>query len=99
MPPLVLSKDFETTSPSASTENPVIVTVPIVKSPVPSILVAVIFSLKLFSPSIDWFVVVSTAPASWRLVVVRLNIPPVSILKFAPTLMPPRVVAEALGNE
>ena len=40
MPPLVLFNDFDTTSPSASTEKPVIVTVPIVKSPEPSTFVA-----------------------------------------------------------
>ena len=40
MPPLVLFKDFDTTSPSASTLKPIIVTVPMVKSPDPSMLVA-----------------------------------------------------------
>ena len=40
IPPSVLSIDLVTTSPSASTLNPVIVIVPIVKSPEPSIDVA-----------------------------------------------------------
>ena len=40
IPPLVLSSDFEVTSPSASTPKPVIVTVPMVKSPDPSTFVA-----------------------------------------------------------
>ena len=40
MPPVVLFNDLVTVSPSASTLNPVIVIVPMVRSPEPSILVA-----------------------------------------------------------
>ena len=50
IPPLVAFKDLTTVSPSASTLNPVIVIVPIVKSPLPSIFVAPEIALALVIP-------------------------------------------------